>query len=183
MAQGFDSFVVARGHALLRFAHVLCGDPHLAEDLVQEVLARAHRKWARIEEMAAPEAYVRKAVVREYLSWRRRRASTEKVVAELPDRAGDGTQVPDPAQQLAARDEIWTLLAGLPRAQRAVLVLRFYADMTDEEIAATLGCGHGTVRAHASRALGRLRTAITGTAPRPAAGAAPTAMEVGVDRR
>ncbi|GIJ48606.1 RNA polymerase subunit sigma-24 [Virgisporangium aliadipatigenens] len=153
---GFDEFVLARGQALLRFAHVLCGDAHLAEDLVQEVLARAHRKWERIEVMDAPEAYVRKAIVREFLSWRRRRSSTERVLADLPDRAG----APDPAGAVAARDEMWALLGVLPRSQRAVLVLRYYNDMSDEEIASTLGCAHATVRAHASRALTRLRAAM-----------------------
>jgi RNA polymerase sigma-70 factor (sigma-E family) len=156
MSDGFDAFVVARGPALLRFAHVLSGDAHLAEDLVQEVLARAHRKWERIERMEAPEAYVRTAIVRQYLSWRRRRSSTEKAVAEVPDHAG----APDPAVAVAARDEIWTMLSGLARAQRAVLVLRFYADLADEEIAVMLGCSHSTVRAHASRALARLRAAM-----------------------
>jgi len=156
MSDGFDGYVLARGPALLRFAHVLCGDGHLAEDLVQEVLARAHRRWARIERMEAPEAYVRRAIVREFLSWRRRRSSTEAVVAEIPDRGVE----PDTAQLLAARDEMWTLLASLPRAQRAVLVLRFYDDLADDEIATTLGCSPSTVRAHASRALARLRMAM-----------------------
>ena len=156
MSDGFDAFVVARGQALLRFAHVLCGSGHLAEDLVQEVLARAHRRWERIERMEAPEAYVRRAVVREYLSWRRRRASTERLVAQVPEPAHEH----DPAQRVAARDEMWVLLAGLPRAQRAVLVLRFYADLADDEIAVALGCSPSTVRAHASRALARLRTAL-----------------------
>src|SRR5437667_5776360 len=156
MPDGFDAFVVARGQALLRFAHVLCGSGHLAEDLVQEVLARVHRRWERIERMEAPEAYVRRAVVREFLSWRRRRSSTEAVVREVPDVA----DVRDAVGRVAARDEMAKLLAGLPRAQRAVLVLRFYADLPDEEIAATLGCSASTVRAHASRALARLRLAI-----------------------
>ncbi len=158
MSDGFDGFVVARGPALLRFAHVLCGNAHLAEDLVQEVLARVHRKWARIEQMEAPEAYVRRAVVREFLSWRRRRSSREAVLAEVPDRPSDN----DTAQRYAARDEMWTLLSRLPRAQRAVLVLRFYDDLADQEIADLLGCSPSTVRAHASRALARLRTALQG---------------------
>jgi RNA polymerase sigma-70 factor (sigma-E family) len=156
MSGGFDDFVVTRGQALLRFAHVLCGNAHLAEDLVQEVLARVHRRWARIEYLEAPEAYVRRAIVREFLSWRRRRSSREAVLAEVPDRPSGQ----DTAQQLAARDEMWTLLAGLPRAQRAVLVLRFYDDLADDEIANALGCAPSTVRAHASRALARLRTAL-----------------------
>ena len=156
MPDGFDEFVVARGPALLRYAHLLCGNAHLAEDLVQEVLARVHRRWARIEHLDAPEAYVRRAVTREFLSWRRRLASREAVLAEVPDRPSGA----DPAGQLAARDEMWTLLAGLPRTQRAVLVLRFYDDLADNQIADVLGCAPSTVRAHASRALARLRSAL-----------------------
>jgi RNA polymerase sigma-70 factor (sigma-E family) len=156
MSGGFDEFVLTRGPALLRFAHVLCGNAHLAEDLVQEVLARVHRRWDRIDRMQAPEAYVRRAVVREFLSWRRRSASRETVLADLPDRPVDE----DLAQRHAARDEMWSLLAGLPRAQRAVLVLRFYDDLTDNEIGDVLGCAPSTVRAYSSRALTRLRTAL-----------------------
>jgi RNA polymerase sigma-70 factor (sigma-E family) len=158
MSTGFDEFVVTRGHALLRFAHVLCGDLHLGEDLVQEVLARTHRQWVRIEQMQAPEAYLRKAIVREFLSWRRRLSSTETPVPTMPE--GITGEMGDPAHRLAARDEMWMFLAGLPRAQRAVMVLRYYADMTDDEIAATLDCGASTVRAHAARALSRLRTVV-----------------------
>lgn len=156
MPDDFDSFVVARGAALVRFAYLLTGNTHLAEDIVQEVLARIHRRWARIERMAAPEAYVRRAIVREYLSWRRRRASTEEIVAEVPDQ-GDPH---DPAQTIVERGQMWALLAGLPRAQRTVLVLRFYNDLGDDEIAHVLGCGRSTVRAHAARALARLRSVL-----------------------
>jgi RNA polymerase sigma-70 factor (sigma-E family) len=150
----FDAFVLTRGRAVLRFAHVLTGDPHLAEDLVQEVLARCHRKWRRIARMDSPEAYLRTAVVREYLSWRRRRSSTERVTGSLPDH-------PDPNDatgRLVDRAEMWSLLSGLPRSQRAVLVLRFYCDLPDGDIAAALGWTPSTVRAHASRALARLRS-------------------------
>lgn len=160
LTDDFDGFVVARGRVLLRFAYLLCGNRHLAEDIVQEVLARTHQRWSRIERMEAPEAYIRRAVVREYLSWRRRRASTEQVVADLPDRAAPG----DLADALAERGEIWSLLAGLPRAQRAVLVLRFYNDLGDADIAALLGCSQSTVRAHASRALAKLRSVLANRA-------------------
>jgi RNA polymerase sigma-70 factor (sigma-E family) len=156
MSDDFDTFVVARGPALLRFAYVLCGNRHLAEDLVQEVLAKVHLRWKRIERMHAPEAYVRTAVVRQYLSWRRRRASGEHIVAELPEAIDPNDQ----EQRLLARDEVWQLLSELPRAQRAVLVLRFYDDLADAEIATLLGCAQPTVRAHASRALARLRTVL-----------------------
>src|SRR3954470_4536346 len=85
--EGFDDFVRSRGGALMRFAYVLCGDAHLAEDIVQEVLARMHPRWERVTVMDNPEAYVRTAVVRQFLSWRRRRAAGEAVVAEVPEPA------------------------------------------------------------------------------------------------
>jgi RNA polymerase sigma-70 factor (sigma-E family) len=160
MGDGFDDFVLARGQTLLRFGYLLAGDRHLAEDLVQEVLAKAHRSWSRIVRLELPEAYLRRAMTRQYLSWRRRRASSEAVVADVPDRAAVG----DLAGGLAARDEMWSLLATLPRNQGAVLVLRFYEDLPDGEIAELLGCSAATVRVHASRALSRLRVALSDTA-------------------
>ncbi|WP_030442727.1 SigE family RNA polymerase sigma factor [Actinoplanes subtropicus] len=153
-AADFDEFVHGRGRALLRFAYVLSGDAHLAEDLVQEVLARLHRRWGRITAMQHPEAYVRAAIVRQFLSWRRRRASTEAILPEVPEPAG----LDEPQQRVLARDQMWRLLGGLPRAQRAVLVLRFYCDLPDDEIAALLGRAESTVRSQASRALARMRT-------------------------
>jgi RNA polymerase sigma-70 factor (sigma-E family) len=155
VSSDFDEFVVSRGPVLLRFAQVLSGDPYLAEDLVQEVLARSHRRWDRIARMDSPEAYIRKAVLREYLSWRRRKASTEKVVHEVTDRASGH----DLEHQVVSRDQLGQLLAGLPRTQRAVLVLRFYYDLPDSEIAERLGWAQPTVRSTASRALAKLRTA------------------------
>nr|WP_305787285.1 SigE family RNA polymerase sigma factor [Actinoplanes lichenis] len=152
----FDDFVQSRGWALLRFAYVLSGDAHLSEDLVQEVLARMHRRWDKITAMQHPEAYVRTAIVRQFLSWRRRRSAGEAIVAEVPEPAGT-----EPQQRVLARDQMWRLMAGLPRSQRAVLVLRFYCDLPDDEIAALLGCGESTVRSQASRALARMRGLLT----------------------
>jgi RNA polymerase sigma-70 factor (sigma-E family) len=154
--QAFEDYVSARGGRLLRFAYLLCGDPHLAEDLVQEALARAHRRWERIE-ADEPDAYVRAALVRAHLSWWRRRSSRERVTADPPHR--DGSR-PDFADVHAVRDELWRLLSDLPRAQRAVLVLRFFEDLDDQRIAAVLGCAPGTVRVHASRGLAALRAAL-----------------------
>ena len=153
--EGFDDFVRSRGGALLRFAYVLCGDAHLGEDLVQEVLARMHPRWERVTVMDSPEAYVRTAIVRQFLSWRRRRSAGEAVVAEVPDRRHD-----EPQLRVLARDQMWQLLAGLPRSQRAVLVLRFYCDLADPEIAALLDCRETTVRSQAARALAKMRTMI-----------------------
>lgn len=163
MRQDFEEYVSARGGRLLRFAYVLCGDRHLAEDLVQDVLARAHRRWGRIE-AEQPDAYLRTAIVRAHLSWRRRRASQERVTAEPPERTGPR---PDFAQLHAVRDELWQLLATLPRAQRAVLVLRFFEDLGDHRIAEVLGCAPGTVRVHASRGLATLRAGLPAPLPRP----------------
>jgi RNA polymerase sigma-70 factor (sigma-E family) len=155
----FEEFVATRGSALTRFAYVLCGHHHLAEDLVQEVLSRMHKRWARIErEVEQPEAYVRKAVVREFLSWRRRRSSSEASVDVIPESmTGRGR---DSAHDHAVRDELWAALATLPRSQRAVLVLRFYEDLPDSRIAEVLGCGEITVRGYAFRGLARLRAIL-----------------------
>lgn len=153
MASSFDQYVVGRGASLLRFAYLLTADRHLAEDLVQEVLAKAHHRWARIERLDQPDYYVRKAILNQYLSWRRRRSSGETAMRDLPDAPDPG----DHASRLAERDEVWAMLAGLPRQQRAVLVLRYYEDLADAQIAELIGCSVATVRAHASRALTRLR--------------------------
>jgi len=155
--EDFDDFVQARGRALLRFAYVLSGDAHLAEDLVQEVLARMHRRWDKITAMQHAEAYVRTAIVRQFLSWRRRRSAHEMILAEVPEPPG----FDEPQHQILARDQMWQLLTGLPRAQRAVLVLRFYCDLPDDEIAILLGCGESTVRSQASRALARMRKLLS----------------------
>jgi RNA polymerase sigma-70 factor (sigma-E family) len=160
----FEEWAAARLAAVLRFAAVLTGDRGLAEDVVQEVLIRAHRRWDAIACLDRPEAYVRKMIVNEYLSWRRRSWRL------VPSGAGtdvDARSVPDPAVRHAERDAILTELARLPRRQRAVLVLRYYEALSDAEIAEVLGCAPGTVRGYASRALATLRVDLAG-APRPA---------------
>ena len=149
--ESFGSYLAADGARLLRFAYVLTGDHHLAEDVVQEALVQVHRRWARIDE---PHAYVRKAVLRHYLSWRRRRSSGELPAQDATDRSVRGV---DHADLVADRDALWTLLATLPRQQRAVLTLRFYEDLDDAAIAELIGCSPAAVRAYASRGLARLR--------------------------
>ncbi|MFG1927068.1 SigE family RNA polymerase sigma factor [Cryptosporangium sp. NPDC048952] len=149
--ESFDSYVAAEGAALLRFAHVLTGDHHLAEDLVQEALVKAHRRWNRVDR---PGAYVKKAVLRQYLSWRRCRSSGERPTDVSLE--GKSTQA-DVAEQVTDRHALRALLATLPRQQRAVLVLRFFEDLDDATIADLIGCSTTTVRAHASKGLSRLR--------------------------
>jgi RNA polymerase sigma-70 factor (sigma-E family) len=153
----FDDFVTGRSASLLRFAYLLTGDRHLAEDLTQEALVRAHRRWHAITGQDGPEPYVRQVILRQYLSWRRRRASTERPVAEPPDAPAGA----DLADRVADADEMWTALSTLPRSQRAVVVLRYYEDLPDAEIARLLGCAQATVRVHAFHALHRLRSVLT----------------------
>lgn len=148
----FDEYVRARGSALLRFAYLLCGDAHRAEDFVQEALLRCHRRWQRISR-EDPEAYVRKAVLRQYLSWRRLRMAGEILTDRVVD-DGDPRQHQQPVEQ---DDTVRELLRLLPRRQRAVLVLRFYEDLPDSEIARLLDCSPATVRVHVHRGLARLR--------------------------
>lgn len=154
MDERFEEYVRARGGALLRFAYLVCGDQHLAEDIVQEVLARVCRKWPRFVKVEQPDAYLRAAVARQFLSWRRRRSTTEVTLADAAEPAGPG---PDYADHQALRDQTWRLLATLPRRQRVVLVLRYYEDLPDDQIAAVLGCRATTVRVHARRAMAALR--------------------------
>ena len=152
----FTEFVLGRSHALLRFAYLLTGDRHLAEDLTQEALVRAHRRWSGIVGADGPEPYVRRVILRQYLSWRRRRSSAERPVAEPPETIA----VDDAAERLAEADAMWGLLRTLPRSQRAVMVLRYYEDLPDAEIARLLGCTASTVRVHAFHALQKLRAAL-----------------------
>jgi RNA polymerase sigma-70 factor (sigma-E family) len=147
----FEAFVVSRGPALLRFAFLLTADAHLAQDLVQEALIKAHRRWSANAQADHPEAYVRRIMVNQHLSWRRLRSHHE-VAAPLPNMVAT-----DATSQVGERDLIWRMLIGLPRRQRTVLVLRYYEDLSDPEIASMLGCAEGTVRSLASRAFASLR--------------------------
>jgi RNA polymerase sigma-70 factor (sigma-E family) len=155
----FAEFAATRLQALLRYAVVLTGDRDLAQDVVQEVLARAQVKWSKISKAGSPDSYVRQMVLNEYLSWRRKWAvrNIQAVGERLIDLGDARDPSRDHAEALVTTDEIWTRLAGLPRKQRAVLVLRYYEQLDDEEIAYLLGCAPVTVRSNASKALKTLR--------------------------
>ena len=150
----FDEFAAARLQAVLRFATALTGDPDLAKDLVQEVLIRASERWAAI---GSPEAYVRKMVVNEYLSWRRR--SWRLIPAETGS-CDIGDPAPDPADRCVERQALLGEMAKLPRRQRTALVLRYYEGFRDAEIAELMGCTPSTVRGHVFRALAALRVEL-----------------------
>jgi RNA polymerase sigma-70 factor (sigma-E family) len=155
----FEEFAGARLPALLRFAAVLTGERGLAEDVVQEVLLRTHQQWRKIGALDSPEAYVRRMITNEYLSWRRRWA---RVIPHAAPPVAPAA-VPDCAAAHAERDALRAELDKLPRQQRAVLVLRYYAGLSDSQIAELLGCTTGTVRGYASRALAALRVETAST--------------------
>jgi RNA polymerase sigma-70 factor (sigma-E family) len=145
-----DAFLAARSTALLRTAYALTGDWHRAEDLLQTALVSCYGRWSRIED---PEAYLRRTMVRAYLGWRRRRW-----VGELPTaRVGGGR--PDPGEHTAIelRGSVLAALATLPQRQRAVVVLRYYLDLSEAETAGTLGISVGTVKSQSSKGLAKLR--------------------------
>jgi RNA polymerase sigma-70 factor (sigma-E family) len=146
----FDAFVAARSSVLLRTAYLLTHDHALAEDLLQTALAKAWFAWSRIE--TAPEAYVRKVLVNTYATWWRRRWNGEHATSELPD-AG----IASAADASDASHDLWLAMERLPRRQRAVVVLRYFEDLSESETAQLLGCSVGTVKSQASKALAKLR--------------------------
>jgi RNA polymerase sigma-70 factor (sigma-E family) len=148
----FDEFVVSRSPRLLRTAYLLARDWAAAEDLLQTALTKAWFAWRRIE--GNPEPYVRKVIVNTYASWWRRRWNGEEPVATLPE---GGSTTRDPHAALDARDEIWRSLGRLPKRQRAVLVLRYFEDLSEKETAKIMGCSIGTVKSQTAKALAKLR--------------------------
>lgn len=152
MEQSFEQFAHAHLPRLLRFAAVLTGERELAEDLVQDVLLKAHGRWSDIGELEHAEAYVRRMIINDWVSWRRKWA---RVIPRAD--IDDQRRAPDPADRVTERDALAHRLRQLPAKQRAVIVLRFYRALDDDQIAELLGCSAGTVRSHASRALAALR--------------------------
>ncbi len=156
--EDFRSYVATRSPALLRTAYLLTGNRSDAEDLLQTALAKTYLAWGRIRDREAVDGYVRRVMVNTQTSiWRRRRVDERPtdVVPDVPGR--DSTADAD------LHDALWTALAGLPKRQRAALVLRYYEDMSEAETAAVLGVSVGTVKSQASRALAALRRDATRT--------------------
>ncbi|HET9422350.1 MAG TPA: SigE family RNA polymerase sigma factor [Nocardioides sp.] len=148
----FDDWVGARAAGLLRFAYLVTGSQHAAEDAVQSALERACRKWARISRVEDPDAYVRRMIVNEHVSGWRRAGRKESPVAEVRV-----TDPADPADEVSRADAVWRVCEGLPPQQRAAVVLRYYEDLEYAEIAAVLGVAEPTARSHVHRALTALR--------------------------
>lgn len=162
----FRAFVAARSASLLWFAHVLTGDRHLAEDVVQTALAKTALAWSRVRRKDNPEGYVRRAIVTTHLNAQRRRPWREQPREFIPD----DEQLPRrlrPEDERDERDAMWQALAELPPRQRAVLVLRYYEELSEAEIAEVLGCARGTVKSQAAKGLLHLRRIVEKEEARP----------------
>jgi RNA polymerase sigma-70 factor (sigma-E family) len=150
--RGFREYVTTRSQSLLRTAYLLTGNRADAEDLVQAALAKTYQAWDRIEDRQALDGYVRKAMVNTHISWWRRRRLDEYPTDEIPDRA-----VADHAPGSDLQDTLRRAIDRLPQRMRAAVVLRYYEDMTEAEVADALGVSLGTVKSTVSRAVAKLR--------------------------
>jgi RNA polymerase sigma-70 factor (sigma-E family) len=165
----FAEYVAARSVALGRTAHLLCGDWHKAEDLVQSVCVRLYAVWPRLRDRNALDAYVRKMLVRVYLNERRRpwrREHSTDAPPEVPTSGGESG--------VESRMVLIDALAGLPPRQRAVVVLRYWEDYSLDDAASMLGCSVGTVKSQAARGLATLRERLGPVDPVPAEGTSDT---------
>ena len=152
--QQFEEFMSSRWAGLVRLAFGLTGDRWLAEDLAQTALASAYASWWRVRRADDPDAYVYRILINASKSrWHRNRVAERAAMpsAEVPDPAGD------PAATIGERSALLTALGALPPRQRAVLVLRYWEDLSDAQVAALLGCSASTVRSQAARAIAKLR--------------------------
>jgi RNA polymerase sigma-70 factor (sigma-E family) len=149
---GFREYVATRSRALLRTAYLLTGNVADAEDLVQAALAKTYLAWDRIEDRSALDGYVRRAIVNTHISWWRRRRVEEYPTEEIPDQA-----VADHAGTSDLQESMRRAVDRLPQRMRAAVVLRYYEDMTEAEVAEALGVSLGTVKSTVSRAVAKLR--------------------------
>ncbi|WP_225447080.1 SigE family RNA polymerase sigma factor [Streptacidiphilus sp. PB12-B1b] len=149
----FESYAGARWRRLVRTAYLLTGDHHEAEDLVQATLAKVFRNWSGIRRLDDPDAYVHRAMVNNNRSRYRRQRVLHLLTPTPPDRADENRDAGPETRSLLLQ-----ALAGLPPRQRAVVVLRFWEDMSERQVADVLGCSPGNVKSQASRGLQKLRT-------------------------
>jgi RNA polymerase sigma-70 factor (sigma-E family) len=155
--ESFRRFVAGASAPLARLAYLLCGDHHLADDLVQNTMIKLYRAWPKIEQPSVVDAYVRQVLLRCWLTERRRAwRRSESRRDQVPDR-------PDPAQGVGSadlRDVLRRALAEVPPRQRAAVVLRFWSQLSVAETAAALRCSEGTVKSQTARGLVALRVAL-----------------------
>jgi len=152
-ATEFAEFASAASPRLRRMAFLMCGNWHTAEDLTQTALAKVFASWPRVRRQEAVHAYTTRTLVNTYLADRRLRRNREVLTDRLPDRPAGG---PAPEDRIVVLDA----LATLPPRSRAVVILRYWADLNVEQTAAVLGCSPGTVKSQTARALSRLRDTL-----------------------
>ncbi|HZG95159.1 MAG TPA: SigE family RNA polymerase sigma factor [Mycobacteriales bacterium] len=150
--EAFDALLHTRSQPLLRAAYVLTGDWALAEDLLQTALTKTYLHWGVLDDVAAGEAYLRKVMFTTYAKWWRRKWHGEVATESLPEGAAT-----DAYAGVDRRDALRRALADLPRRQRAMVVMRFYADMSESDVADSLGVSVGTVKSTTAKALAKLR--------------------------
>lgn len=156
--ESFEAFVDAYGSRLLRSALLQVGDRRDAEDLVQVALEKTYRHWDRVRQAESPQAYVRQILTNSATNeWRRRRRSARVPLTAVSENSLHLVSADDQGHMVDLRDTLLRALAELPAGQRAVLILRYFWDLTEAETAEALGCSAGTVKSRASRALARMR--------------------------
>jgi RNA polymerase sigma-70 factor (sigma-E family) len=153
----FRDFMRGRWPAMVRLAYGLTGDQGHAEDVAQAAFARAYASWARVVRTGDPDAYVRRIVINENRNRFRKRRVEESLVGAVPEQLPRRGQPPDTADTLGDSSALFSALRRLGSRQRAVIVLRYWMDMSEAETAAALNCSVGTVKSQASRALAALR--------------------------
>ncbi|MDX6245801.1 MAG: hypothetical protein QOE76_3524 [Frankiales bacterium] len=159
MREDFEAYVRGQGAALYRAAYLLVGERGLAEDLVQTVLASAWRRWDQVSRAEHLDAYLAKALANQAVSLRRRRGRRPEVLlASVPDQVG-----PDVSDTAGGAGAVLVALALLPPRQRAVIVLRYYHDLSERDVADALGVTVGTVKSQSSKAVGSLRASLGAT--------------------
>jgi RNA polymerase sigma-70 factor (sigma-E family) len=158
----FTEFVRANTASLFRTAYLMTGDYQRAEDVLQASLVRVYQRWSRVDAMDHPVGYARKVVVNQTLSWWRRPSSHEALLQLREEPAWNGR-----VEDVAEHERVWQAVLGLPRRQRAVMVLRYYEDMTEAQIAETLSMAPGTVKSHSHAAVRRLAEVLRETTVEP----------------
>ncbi|WP_037354105.1 SigE family RNA polymerase sigma factor [Amycolatopsis orientalis] len=155
--QEFADYFAARRDAVRRTAYLLCGDWHKADDLAQTAFVALHRRWKKIRDRAATDAYVRKTLVRAVIDESRRPWRRERQTEVLPEPVDDG---PGLAERVATREDLLAALKEVPPKQRAVLVLRFFDGLDVGAAAKALGCSEGNVKSQTARGLANLRQVL-----------------------
>jgi RNA polymerase sigma-70 factor (sigma-E family) len=160
----FAAYVAERRPALLRFARSVASDPHTAEDLLQATLVRVLPHWGRIRERDAADAYVRRTITRQHISWQRQPWRRDEVVRDSVPEPAPHAPTDAPAGVSPSPGAVWGMVLALPAQQRAAVALRYYEQLSVAETAAVLGCTTGTVKSNTSRGLAALRRLATDTA-------------------